>query len=157
MTTMQNMAGIDGYLRNSATAFSLSGATGLLKASAADTNGGLSLIEITVPPHFRALPPHWHARITEGFYILEGTLAFTIADQTFTVMRGGFVLAPPRTVHQFWNPTAAPATLLNLYTPAQPEAYFADLSTLLTQPGFDLARLLAFGEQYDQFAPPVIP
>lgn len=156
MAMIQNKANDSSFAHGPGRTISLFGATGSIKAASADTNGRLGLIELTLPPHFRGLTPHWHAKTTEAFYILDGTLAFTLAEQTFTITRGGFVLAPPRTLHHFWNPTAAPATLLNFCTPGGLEACFAELATAFANTPFDAEQLIAIAAQYDQFPPPVL-
>jgi quercetin dioxygenase-like cupin family protein len=155
MTTLQTTAKVKGYWPGHDTILSLFGATVAIKATSADTTGSFGLIEITMPPHFRQDAPHWHAQMTETFYILDGTLAFTLEEQTFTVTRGGFVLVPPYTVHHFWNPTAAPATLLNFFTPGGFEACFAELAAAFANASFDLKQMMEIAAKYDQFAPPV--
>jgi len=80
-------------------------------------------------------------------------LAFTLAEQTFTITRGGFVLAPPRTLHHFWNPTAAPATLLNFFTPGGLEACFVELAAAFANAPFNVEQQIAIAAQYDQFPP----
>ena len=154
MTTQQHGIRHGHYALEEAGRISFLGATGCIKATQDDTNGGFCLVELVVPPHFRSVTPHWHAKTTEAFYVLEGTLAFTLAEQTFTVTRGGFVVAPPQTIHQFWNPTAAPATLLNLYTPAGFEAYFEELAATFANAAFDSKLANEIAAKYDQFAPP---
>lgn len=134
--------------------FSFLGVTAVLRATGGGTGGTFGMAELTLPPHFRHILPHWHAHTTESFYVLDGTIAFTLEDRTFTLGRGGFVMAPQRTVHQFWNPTAAPVTLLDLYLPGGFEAYFEELAaTFPNNAGFDALRMAEIGAKYDQFAP----
>jgi len=134
--------------------FSFLGATAVLRATGGETGGTFGIAELTLPPHFRHIAPHWHAHTTESFYVLDGTIAFTLDDRTFTLGRGGFVMAPARTVHQFWNPTAAPATLLDLFLPGGFEAYFEELAaTFPTNARFDAVRMAEIGTKYGQFAP----
>jgi quercetin dioxygenase-like cupin family protein len=157
MTILQNTASFNGYSSGQSRTLSLFGATGSIKAASADTNGSFGLIEITVPPHFRYGAPHWHAQMTEAFYMLEGTLAFTLENQTFTATLSGFVLVPPRTVHHFWNPTSAPATFLNFFTPGGFEVCFAELAAAFANAPFDAKQMIEIAAKYDQFAPPVGP
>lgn len=94
------------------------GLTVTTRISSAATGGHYACTEYLVAPHFHGVAPHWHARTTEWVHVLDGTLAFALDDQTITVARGAVVHVPPRTVHSFWNPAAAAATMLVLYTPA---------------------------------------
>lgn len=157
MTMLHNTAKFTDHSSDHLKTWSLFGAIGAIKVGSADTNGSFSLIEITLPPHFRYGAPHWHAQTTETFYVLNGTLAFTLEEQTFTVTRGGFVLAPPRTVHHLWNPTSAPVTLLNFFSPGGFEACFIELAATFATAPFDLEQMLAIAAKHDQFAPPVGP
>jgi mannose-6-phosphate isomerase-like protein (cupin superfamily) len=65
-------------------------------------------------------PLHTHDRDDEAFYVLEGTLAFRLADDEITVPAGGHVVIPAGTVHTFWNPSGEPARYLLVMTGAIP-------------------------------------
>lgn len=133
------------------------GMTATIKTSAPASNGSLGVVELTLSPHCRTMLPHWHGQTTEIVYILDGTLAFTVGDESFTGMRGRVVIIPPRTVHHLWNPTASPATVLLLYTPGGLEAYFADLTAMGTATPITAAQWFALAARYDQFPPAVLP
>jgi len=124
-----------------------------LKSVSQDTGGAFGVLEAALPPHFHGVPPYWHARTTEAFYVLEGTMAFTLDEETFTASRGSFVLVPPRTVCEFWNPTASPATCLVLFAPAGLETYWEELATALANGPMDSARLDEIAARHDQFPP----
>jgi mannose-6-phosphate isomerase-like protein (cupin superfamily) len=57
-------------------------------ATGEDTNGKYTLIEALVGPG-GGPPPHVHSREDEGFYILEGEIAFTIRSRPTTRRRTG--------------------------------------------------------------------
>jgi mannose-6-phosphate isomerase-like protein (cupin superfamily) len=76
------------------------GSLAVIKASAADTGGAMSLIEITEPPNFEG-PLHVHHREEEGFYILEGSATFQIGDQTIEAKAGDYLLGPRDIPHKF--------------------------------------------------------
>jgi len=126
-----------------------------LKSISQDTGGAFGVMEAALPPHFHGVPPYWHACTTEAFYILEGTLAFTLDEETFTAGRGSFVLVPPRTVCEFWNPTASAATCLVLFAPAGLETYWEELAAALANGPIDSPRLVEIAARHDQFPPPV--
>jgi len=135
------------------------GMTVTLKSVSQDTGGAFGVIEAALPPHFHGVPPYWHARTTEAFYVLEGTVAFTLDEETFTASRGTFVLVPPHTVCEFWNPTASSATCLVLFTPAGLETYWEELAAALANGPMDSSRLDEIAAQHDQFsqAPATVP
>jgi mannose-6-phosphate isomerase-like protein (cupin superfamily) len=90
------------------------------KATAASTNGSLSLIEASVPPGAGPMA-HVHNANDEAFYLLAGQLEFLDGDHTFVASMGDFVFVPRGTRHRFRNPGTHPARMLFLFTPAGPE------------------------------------
>ncbi len=99
-----------------------------LKATAAETNGQFSLVEVTVPPYFSEIWPHQHQETSKAIYLTRGMLAVTLGEETMVVRQGSVILVPPQQIHRFWNPTAAPATFLVYFTPAGAEGFCEALS-----------------------------
>ena len=87
----------------------------------------VGIVEATVPPGFPGPVRHRHARMTDIFYVLEGTLVFDVAGERQAAGPGAFVLVPPGMVHTFANPGSAPARFLNMYQPAGFEHYLAEV------------------------------
>ena len=58
-----------------------------VKASAADTGGQYSLLEITAPAGLQT-PLHVHYRDDEGFYVLDGTVTIEVGDETVELGAG---------------------------------------------------------------------
>lgn len=138
----------------------LRGATVTRKADSAATAGAWSLLEYEAPPHFEGPPPHWHALVTEAFYVLAGTLTFVIEERTITAGPGAFVLVPTGIVHTFLNATAEPVRFLTFCSPGGFEQYFDDLAALVasapTWPPQDPGALEALWERHDiHYGPPV--
>lgn len=131
----------------------LRGATVTRKADSAATAGAWSLLEYEAPAHFEGPPPHWHATVTEAFYVLAGTLTFVIDEQTVTAGPGAFVLVPTGVVHTFLNATAEPVRFLTFCSPGGFEQYFDDLVALVAAspawPPQDPAALEALWERHD--------
>jgi quercetin dioxygenase-like cupin family protein len=98
-----------------------------VKASSADTGGAYTLIEMFLPPA-SGPRPHLHAREEESFYILEGTIQFQVADDSFTAKAGAYVKAPRGVRHALQNIGTAPARLLLLVTPGGLEKFFAEIA-----------------------------
>ena len=76
------------------------GALAELKATAADTGGQLTIVEVTEHPGAEA-PLHVHHRDDEGFWILEGEVTFEVGDQTIEASAGDYVFAPRDIPHRF--------------------------------------------------------
>jgi mannose-6-phosphate isomerase-like protein (cupin superfamily) len=99
------------------------------KAIAAQTDGGFSLMERTVPPRGRRPLPHRHVNCSEAFWVLDGTITFVFDG---VEQQGGpddFLLVPPGAAHTFGNDGTEPARLLVLHAPAM-DAYFTELEAL---------------------------
>ena len=75
-------------------------ALAVVKASAADTGGQMTILEVTEPPNTVA-PLHVHHREDEAFWILEGSATFEVGDQTIDVQAGDYLLGPRDIPHRF--------------------------------------------------------
>lgn len=62
-------------------------------------------------------PVHVHHEDDEAWYVLDGTLAFTLGGQEVEARAGTLVFAPRGTVHTYWNPRPEPARYLLIMTP----------------------------------------
>ncbi len=71
-----------------------------IKATAADTGGRMSIIEITAPAGLEA-PLHVHHRDDEGFWILEGDLTLEVGDATIEASAGDYVFGPRDVPHRY--------------------------------------------------------
>jgi quercetin dioxygenase-like cupin family protein len=76
------------------------GSLAVIKATAADTAGQLTIVEITEPPASEA-PLHVHHRDDEGFWILEGDVTFEVGDATIEAHTGDFVFGPRDIPHRY--------------------------------------------------------
>ena len=71
-----------------------------VKASAADTGGQYSLVEVTAPASHQA-PLHVHYRDDEGFYVLEGSVTIHVGEQTVELGPGQHAYGPRDVPHTF--------------------------------------------------------
>lgn len=95
------------------------------------TRHRLAIAESVLAPHTQGPPQHRHARHDEGFYILSGTVRFTVGHDTYDVAAGTLVMVPPGTPHTFANLTDQPAVMLSTFTPDLYVQYFRDLQEAL--------------------------
>ena len=97
-----------------------------IKASAADTGGQYTLLEITAPPGLQT-PLHVHYREDEGFYLLEGSVTIEVGDQTVEVGAGEHAYGPRDIPHRF---TVGPdgARMIWVLAPSGFEDFVADVS-----------------------------
>lgn len=66
--------------------------------SAADSAGRLSLVESYWTPKF-SVPPHFHKKHAETFFIISGQVEWTIGGETHVIGAGDAVHIPPNTIH----------------------------------------------------------
>jgi mannose-6-phosphate isomerase-like protein (cupin superfamily) len=101
-------------------------------ATGEDTNGKYALWEAIVPPG-GGPPPHVHSREEEGFYILEGEIAFTIGDKRLVASAGMFANMSIGTPHSFKNESGKPARMLISVAPAGLEKMFFEVGVPLPE------------------------
>jgi quercetin dioxygenase-like cupin family protein len=76
------------------------GSLAVIKTSAAQTGGQLSIIEITEPPGSEG-PLHVHHRDDEGFWLLEGDATFEVGDRRIEAHAGDYVFGPRDIPHRY--------------------------------------------------------
>lgn len=81
-------------------------------ASADQTEGGLSLFEISIAAQTAGAPPHLHQHEDEFFYVREGGVTFMADGVQKSISAGGFVLLPRGGWHAMWNDGDTDAILL---------------------------------------------
>lgn len=88
----------------------------VIKATAADTGGQMTIIEVTEGPGSE-VPLHVHHREDEGFWILEGDVIFEVGDATIEARTGDYVFGPRDIPHRY-TVGAAGCRMLFICTPA---------------------------------------
>ena len=71
-----------------------------IKASAADTGGGYTLLDCTWPANV-GTPLHVHYEEDEGFYVLEGSVSITVGDDVVELKAGEHAFGPRGIPHRF--------------------------------------------------------
>lgn len=97
------------------------------------TDHRLGIGEITIAPHTEGPPQHRHAQHDEGFYVVSGTVRFTVGETTYEAPAGTLAMIPPGAPHTFANPGDEPAVLLNTFTPDLYVQYFRDLRDMIAE------------------------
>lgn len=87
----------------------------------------LGIGEITLAANSAGPPQHRHAQHDEGFYVVSGTVRFTVGETTYDAPAGTLVMVPPGAPHTFANLTDQPAVMINTFTPDLYVQYFRDL------------------------------
>lgn len=90
------------------------------------TGGRLGIAESVLPPHSAAPQQHRHAGHDEGFYVVRGTVRFTVGSDVVDAVAGTLVMVPPGAPHTFANPFDEAAVMITTFTPDLYVEYFRD-------------------------------
>ncbi len=101
------------------------GHTFSFKASASDTAGAFSVIEI-VQRRGGEPPLHVHHREDEAFYLLVGAMTFYVGEHRLPATAGSFVFLPRGVPHTFTVDGDGEARVLQLCSPPGLEQFFRD-------------------------------
>lgn len=89
------------------------------------TEKAWSLMEVDLP-NGSGPPPHHHPW-DEAYYVVAGSVRFSIEGQDQVVGSGDFVYAPGGTVHGFQGVSTDPARMLIFDAPAHAESFFREV------------------------------
>ena len=76
------------------------GSLTIIKATAADTGGQMTILEAIEPPDTR-MPLHVHHGEDEAFWLLEGSATFEIGDRTIEAKAGDYLFGPRDVPHRY--------------------------------------------------------
>lgn len=121
-----------------------------LKLTSDDTDGALTVGELTVPAG-SGPPPHIHTG-AEAVYVLEGRLRYQIGDETVEGGPGDFFYLPEGTWENF-DPTETVRLLVFWMQPGMSEFFEevgepAEKRELPPQSEPDIERIVAVGQKY---------
>jgi mannose-6-phosphate isomerase-like protein (cupin superfamily) len=104
------------------------------KVSTMDTDGGLSVAEIT-SLHKGGPARHLHHEQDEWFYVVEGEYVIEVGEERYELEPGDSVLAPRKVAHAWAYVGEGMGRLIAALQPAgEIEAFFEDLTKLGTSP-----------------------
>ncbi|HMR82737.1 MAG TPA: cupin domain-containing protein [Niabella sp.] len=95
------------------------------------TGNALALLELTLPKGAEP-PSHIHTNEDEAFYVLDGEISVTVANNV-TVLKQGEALFAPRNVPHSFKILTERATIMNLITPGALWNYFIAYSEPLSE------------------------
>ena len=103
-------------------------------SATAERATGCSMFELSVAPGFDT-GAHYHTRIEEFFFVLEGELNLRVGARVVRAGPGTFMFVPIGAVHSYGNPGPNAARVLFLTSPPGFERYFVEISELLAKGG----------------------
>jgi quercetin dioxygenase-like cupin family protein len=76
------------------------GALAVIKATAEDTGGQMTIVEVTEPPGAEG-PLHVHHREDEAFWVLEGEVTLQIGERLIEARAGDYAFGPRNIPHRY--------------------------------------------------------
>lgn len=114
-----------------------------------DSDGSLSMLEVTIPPR-TLIKPHMHSLEDEYSLILSGVVGARLGEEVVEDIPAGSWLVKPRSVpHAMWNVTHQPVRILEVVLPGGIERYFEQIAPVLQEHGPDWTkRYEALAEEF---------
>jgi quercetin dioxygenase-like cupin family protein len=131
------------------------GSLAVIKATAEDTGGQMTIVEISEPPGTEA-PLHVHHREDEAFWVLDGSVTFEVGDTTIPAGPGDYVFGPRNIPHRY-SVGDGGCRMLFIFTPCGFEGLIREMSEpaaarVLPPPpnedDFDLERVRKVAQAY---------
>jgi quercetin dioxygenase-like cupin family protein len=104
------------------------GGLAVIKASAADTGGQMTIVEVTEPPGAEA-PLHVHHNEDEAFWVLDGDAVFEIGETTVEASADDYAFGPRHIPHRY-SVGESGCRMLFILTPGG----FEDMVTVMSEP-----------------------
>jgi quercetin dioxygenase-like cupin family protein len=92
-----------------------------------DTANAYSVLGRIAPSGAQSVP-HEHHR-SEAFYVIEGSLTFTIGGETRHATPGSYLIAPDMVSHGWRVDGSKPAVLMLIFAPSMPKSFFEEMDT----------------------------
>jgi len=126
-----------------------------IKVSALDTDGGLSVAEIT-SLHKGGPARHLHHEQDEWFYVVEGEYVIEVGEERYEPGPGDSVLAPCKVAHVWAHVGEGTGRLIAALQPAgQIEAFFEDVAKLGSSPGREELQRAFSSHSMELVGPPL--
>ncbi len=121
-------------------------------------NGSLGVFELVVPPGANVPPPHSHSHNEEFLYVVEGSIGYSVDDDSRELAPGEWMSTPRGSVHAFRNTGTQTARALVVLTPDIGAQYFRDVAEVVNAGGPpDRTKLLDVMARYGLVAAAVPP
>ena len=112
-------------------------------------SGGLGVFELIVPPGANVPPPHSHSHNEEFFYVVEGSIGYSVDGESRELAPGQWMSTPRGSVHAFRNTGTQTARALVVLTPDIGAQYFRDVAEVVNAGGPpDRVKLLEVMSRY---------
>ncbi|MFC9440591.1 cupin domain-containing protein [Nocardia sp. NPDC057030] len=120
-----------------------------LLLDAADTDGTLSTLEVTMRQGADGAAPHFHTTSDELFYVADGELQLLAGDKIVTVIAGGSIVVPKFMPHAFGATPDSGARIMIALTPGVQRFDYFRLLDRIAKGDAEPAELAAAQDEFD--------
>ncbi|MGH8551941.1 MAG: cupin domain-containing protein [Methylococcales bacterium] len=117
-----------------------------VKTTHDQADGRVTLVEDMLKPGFH-LADHWHKKMTEIFYVLEGQVTFKFKNERIVASPGMTINVPPNVIHEVSCEKGA--RTITVFSPGGFDKYLQELASLSEAQLADEALMRNLSEQYD--------
>ena len=117
-----------------------------VKTTCDHADGRVTMVEDTLKPGFH-LARHYHKKMTEIFYVLEGQVTFNFDDEKVVAVRGTTINIPPNVTHEVVSEKGA--RLITVFSPGGFDKYLEKMAAMTRAQFEDGALMRTLAEQYD--------
>ena len=123
-----------------------------LFAEGAQTGAAFSAIRASLAPGADGARPHHHAKASELFFVIEGSVDILVGDEVVTARPGDLAVVAPMAMHAFSNASATePLDLLIVFGPGIERFDYFRLLRDVVAGNKTVADLLASQERFDNW------
>ena len=117
-----------------------------VKTTCDHADGRVTVVEDRLKPGFH-LARHYHKKMTEIFYLLEGEVVFNFKDGSVVASRGMTINIPPSVIHEVIS--EAGAKLITVFSPGGFDKYLAEMARMTEAQFADAALMRKLAQRYD--------
>ena len=117
-----------------------------VKTTCDHADGRVTVVEDTLKPGFH-LARHYHKKMTEIFYLLEGQVSFNFKDEAVVASRGMTINIPPNVTHEVISEKGA--RLITVFSPGGFDKYLEEMAAMTEAQFADGVLMRTLAEKYD--------
>ena len=117
-----------------------------VKTTCDHAEGRVTVVEDKLKPGFH-LARHFHRKMTEIFYLLEGQVIFKFKEEAVVASRGMTINIPPNVTHEVVSEQGA--RLITVFSPGGFDRYLEEMAAMTQAQFADAALMRTLAEKYD--------
>jgi mannose-6-phosphate isomerase-like protein (cupin superfamily) len=104
------------------------------RISPVEVSGNYDMVIGETPPEVPGPPPHFHSKLNEVFYVLEGEMEFMVNGEIKKLKNGDAIDLQPNAMHTFKNDGTTTCKWVNIHSPKGFLAFFREMGVPGNEP-----------------------